>query len=167
MVKREINRLSNDVKKFEPKRALDGGNDGLDVIKKVIYKSQSILKLNGILALEIGRGQYFSVLKILKQNGFKKIKDIKDYKELTLETRLNGQVMQNAKLSQLIFDIPILISYVSKAMAWRAGDVLVTGTPGGVGFKRKPPIFMKDGDKVEVEISEIGVLSNIIKDEKN
>ena len=45
-------------------------------------------------------------------------------------------------------------------------QVLVTGTPGGVGFKRKPPIFMKDGDKVEVEISEIGILSNIIKDEK-
>ena len=73
--------------------------------------------------------------------------------------------MQSAKLSQLIFDIPNLISYVSKAVPWRAGDVLVTGTPGGVGFKRKPPIFMKDGDKVEVEISEIGVLSNIIKDE--
>ena len=91
--------------------------------------------------------------------------DIKDYKELTLETRLNGEVMQNAKLSQLIFDIPILISYVSKAMAWRAGDVLVTGTPGGVGFKRNPPIFMKPGDKVEVEVTQIGVLSNTIKDE--
>ena len=74
--------------------------------------------------------------------------------------------MQSAKLSQLIFDIPSLITYVSKAIPWRAGDVLVTGTPGGVGFKRKPPIFMKDGDKVEVEISEIGILSNIIKDEK-
>ena len=60
--------------------------------------------------------------------------DIKNYKNLTLETRLNDEVMQNAKLSQLIFDIPILISYVSKAMAWRAGDVLVTGTPGGVGL---------------------------------
>ena len=91
--------------------------------------------------------------------------DIKDYKKLTLETRLNGKVMQNAKLSQLIFDIPILISYVSKAMAWRAGDVLVTGTPGGVGFKRNPPIFMKPGDNVEVEITDIGVLSNTIKDE--
>ena len=74
--------------------------------------------------------------------------------------------MQSAKLSQLIFDIPSLITYVSKAIPWRAGDVLVTGTPGGVGFKRKPPIFMKDGDNVEVEISEIGILSNIIKDEK-
>ena len=91
--------------------------------------------------------------------------DIMNYKELTLETRLNGEVMQNAKLSQLIFDIPILISYVSKAMAWRAGDVLVTGTPGGVGFKRNPPIFMKPGDNVEVEITNIGVLSNTIKDE--
>ncbi len=82
------------------------------------------------------------------------------------QTRLNGKVMQSAKLSQLIFDIPSLISYVSKAIPWRAGDVLVTGTPGGVGFKRKPPIFMKEGDQVEVEISEIGILSNIIKDEK-
>ena len=81
VVKRDINRLSHDVKKFEPKKALDGGNDGLDVIKKVIYKSRSILKLNGILALEIGRGQYFSVLRILKQNGFKEVINIKDYKD--------------------------------------------------------------------------------------
>ncbi len=91
--------------------------------------------------------------------------NIPDYKKLSIQTRLNGKVMQQAKLSQLIFDIPKLISYVSKAISWQAGDVLVTGTPGGVGFKRKPPIFMKDGDKVEVEISEIGILSNIIKDE--
>ena len=79
VVKREIKRLSIDIKKFEPKGALDGGNDGLDVIKKVIYKSRSILKLNGILALEIGRGQYFSVLRILKKNGFKNFENIKDY----------------------------------------------------------------------------------------
>ena len=91
--------------------------------------------------------------------------DVPDYKKLSIKTTLNGNVMQSAKLSQLIFDIPALISYVSKAIPWRAGDVLVTGTPGGVGFKRKPPVFMKDGDKVEVEISEIGILSNIIKDE--
>ena len=91
--------------------------------------------------------------------------NISDYTKLSIQTRLNGKVMQEAKLSQLIFDIPTLISYVSKAIPWRAGDVLVTGTPGGVGFKRKPPIFMKEGDQVEVEISEIGILSNIIKDE--
>ncbi len=92
--------------------------------------------------------------------------NISDYTKLSIQTRLNGKVMQEAKLSQLIFDIPTLISYISKAIPWRAGDVLVTGTPGGVGFKRKPPVFMKEGDQVEVEISEIGVLSNIIKDEK-
>ena len=81
VVKREINRLSKDIKNFEPQKALDGGNDGLDVIRKVIYKSTQILKLNGILALEIGRGQYFSVLKILKLNGFKEINKVKDYKD--------------------------------------------------------------------------------------
>ena len=91
--------------------------------------------------------------------------NISDYTKLSIQTRLNGKLMQQAKLSQLIFDIPTLISYISKAIPWRAGDVLVTGTPGGVGFKRKPPIFMKEGDQVEVEISEIGILSNIIKDE--
>ena len=81
VIKREINRLSEDIKKFEPKKALNGGNDGLDVIKKVIYKSKNILKLNGILALEIGRGQYSSVNEILKLNGFKEIRIIRDYKD--------------------------------------------------------------------------------------
>jgi len=79
IVKREINRLANDIRKFEPKIALDGGNDGLDVIKKVIYKSKKILKLKGILALEIGRGQYLSVARVLKENNFRQIRVIKDY----------------------------------------------------------------------------------------
>ena len=91
--------------------------------------------------------------------------DIQDYKKLTLETVLNGEVMQSASLSQLIFDLPFLISYVSKALPWRAGDVLVTGTPGGVGFKRNPPIFLKEGDKVDIIISEIGTLSNTLQNE--
>ena len=85
--------------------------------------------------------------------------DIDDYKKLTIETFLNGEVMQSASLSQLIFDLPFLISYVSKALPWKAGDVLVTGTPGGVGFKRNPPIYLKEGDKVDISISEIGTLS--------
>ncbi len=79
IVKREINRLANDIRKFEPKVALDGGNDGLDVIKKVIYKSKEILKLRGVLALEIGRGQYFSVARVLKENNFRQIRIMKDY----------------------------------------------------------------------------------------
>ncbi len=81
IIKREINQLSEDIRKFEPQKALDGGHDGLDVIRKVIYKSKNILKLNGILALEIGRGQYYSVSNILRLNGFREIKKIKDYRD--------------------------------------------------------------------------------------
>ena len=81
IVKREINQLSEDIKKFEPQKALDGGHDGLDVIRKVIYKSRDILKLNGILALEIGRGQSYSVSNILRLNGFRETKKIKDYRD--------------------------------------------------------------------------------------
>ena len=81
IVKREINQLPEDIKKFEPHKALDAGNDGLDVMKKVIYKSKNILKLNGILALEIGRGQNHSVSKILRLNGYRELKKIKDYED--------------------------------------------------------------------------------------
>ena len=70
---------------------------------------------------------------------------IHSYKKLSIQTRLNGEIMQDAKLSQLIFDIPTLISYISKAISWRAGDVLVTGTPGGVGFKKKTTRFYEGG----------------------
>ncbi len=79
IVKRDINRLANDIRKFEPKIALDGGNDGLDVIKKVIYKSKEILKVKGVLALEIGRGQYLSVARVLRENNFRQIRTVKDY----------------------------------------------------------------------------------------
>ena len=75
----QIKNLSEDIKKFEPRIALDGGNDGLDVIKKVIYKSKYILKNNGLLALEIGNGQYISVNNLLKRNNFRQILALKDY----------------------------------------------------------------------------------------
>ena len=80
IVKREVKRLSNDIKKFEPIVALDGGSDGLDVIKKDIYKSKYILKSDGILALEIGTGQYSSVMKLLKVNNFRKKILVRDYR---------------------------------------------------------------------------------------
>jgi len=76
----DIINLSDDVKKFEPKIALDGGKEGLDVIKKVIYKSKSILKRLGILALEIGYGQYYKVSQILKEQNFKEELLVRDYK---------------------------------------------------------------------------------------
>jgi release factor glutamine methyltransferase len=76
----DIKNLSDDVKKFEPKIALDGGQDGLDVIKKVIYKSRTILKRLGWLALEIGFGQQYNVSQILKKQNFKEELLVKDYK---------------------------------------------------------------------------------------
>ena len=78
-----IKNLHEDIKNFEPKIALDGGNDGLDVIKKVIYKSKDILKINGTLALEIGNEQNFEVSKILYNNRFKIVQKIKDLNDNT------------------------------------------------------------------------------------
>ena len=75
----DIKNLSEDIKKFEPKLALDGGNDGLDVVRKVIYKSTTILKRKGMLALEIGFGQYNKVSQILKLEGFSERFLVKDY----------------------------------------------------------------------------------------
>ena len=79
--KKDIKNLNEDIRKFEPKLALDGGNDGLDVIKKVIYKSKNILKLKGMLALEIGNEQFKKVSKILRRNKFKTKYLIRDYQE--------------------------------------------------------------------------------------
>ena len=77
----QLKNLSEDIKNFEPKIALDGGNDGLDVIRKVIYKSRKILKINGMLALEIGNGQYKKVSQYLKLNKFREKFLINDYKD--------------------------------------------------------------------------------------
>jgi len=86
--------------------------------------------------------------------------EIADPSRLTLETRLNGQTVQRTTTDLLITDIPDLIVYISTIMTLLPGDVIVTGTPGGVGFKRTPPLFMKPGDTVEVEISHVGLLRN-------
>ena len=80
IMRKDIKNLSDDIKKYEPRMALDGGNDGLDVIKKVIYKSNYILKINGMLALEIGNEQIKKVSNILIGNNFRIKKVIKDYK---------------------------------------------------------------------------------------
>ena len=79
IMRKDIKNLSDDIKRYEPRIALDGGNDGLDLIKKVIYKSKDILKINGTLALEIGNEQHKKVSKILKNNNFKIENIIKDY----------------------------------------------------------------------------------------
>lgn len=81
-------------------------------------------------------------------------------RKLTLQTRLNGEVVQSSDTGQMIFDIPRLINYASTIFTLMPGDVIVTGTPAGVGWSKKPPRFMKPGDVVEVEIEAIGLLSN-------
>ena len=81
IMKKDLKNLQDDIKKFEHKLALDGGNDGLDVIKKVIYKSKYILKIKGTLALEIGNEQFKKVSKILRSNKFKTKYLVKDYRE--------------------------------------------------------------------------------------
>lgn len=91
--------------------------------------------------------------------------EIPDYRELTIEGLLNGETMQTGKLSELAFDVPALIAYVSQALDWQPGDILATGTPSGIGFKRKPPIFLTPGDTFEVVIPGVGSLSNTVVDE--
>lgn len=82
-----------------------------------------------------------------------------------LTTRVNGTVAQHATTDQMIFPIPRLVAYVSSFMTLTPGDVIVTGTPGGVGVKRKPPLWLKPGDTVEVEVSSVGLLRNLVVQE--
>lgn len=81
---------------------------------------------------------------------------------LALATRLNGRQMQHASTEMMIFSIPRLIAYISCFTTLLPGDVIVTGTPGGVGFKRTPPVWMKPGDRIEVEVSGVGTLVNSV-----
>jgi len=87
---------------------------------------------------------------------------IQDGENLKLQTRLNGEVVQSSETDLLLFTIPELIEYISGFTTLRPGDVIATGTPGGVGLKRNPPLFMKAGDVVEVEVEKIGLLRNPI-----
>jgi 2-keto-4-pentenoate hydratase/2-oxohepta-3-ene-1,7-dioic acid hydratase in catechol pathway len=86
--------------------------------------------------------------------------EIPDPGVLNLETRLNGEVMQHAPISDLKFDIPALIEYISTFAELQPGDIISTGTPGGVGFARKPPVWMQPGDTIEVDVDGIGTLRN-------
>ena len=83
---------------------------------------------------------------------------------LRIQGRLNGRLMQDARTDRLIFSVPALIEMISVAMSLERGDVIITGTPGGVGAARKPPVFMQPGDIFEVEIEGLGVLTNPVQE---
>lgn len=91
--------------------------------------------------------------------------ELGDLDPLRLQTRVNGQVVQDATIGQMIFDIPRQIAYCSTFTRLEPGDVIVSGTPGGVGSKRTPPLWLKPGDVVEVEIDKVGLLRNGVADE--
>jgi 2-keto-4-pentenoate hydratase/2-oxohepta-3-ene-1,7-dioic acid hydratase in catechol pathway len=90
---------------------------------------------------------------------------IDDPTQLQLTTRVNGVVMQEGRIADLVFDIPTLVEYCSTFTELLPGDIIATGTPGGVGAARKPPVWLRVGDLVEVEIAGLGVLSNPVQDE--
>jgi 2-keto-4-pentenoate hydratase/2-oxohepta-3-ene-1,7-dioic acid hydratase in catechol pathway len=91
--------------------------------------------------------------------------EIGDLPSLHLTTRLNGEQVQHAQFADLLFPVPQLIEYISSFTTLYPGDVIATGTPGGVGFKRTPPLYMKAGDVITVEIEKIGRLENRIQAE--
>jgi 2-keto-4-pentenoate hydratase/2-oxohepta-3-ene-1,7-dioic acid hydratase in catechol pathway len=84
---------------------------------------------------------------------------------LSIESRLNGKVMQHANTSDMLFPVDETVALLTECVTLEPGDLLVMGTPAGVGHARKPPVWMKDGDTIEIEIEKIGVLSNPVKDE--
>jgi len=92
--------------------------------------------------------------------------EIADLGALRVQTRLNGAVVQHQPVGDMIWDIPTVIEYISAFTPLAPGDVIATGTPGGVGDKRSPPLYMHAGDKVEVDIGIIGTLTNRIIDEQ-
>lgn len=92
--------------------------------------------------------------------------EVANREKLALTTRLNGTVVQQSDTSMLIYSIPRILSYLSSIVQLRTGDVIATGTPAGVGARRTPPLWMKAGDRIEVEIDGVGLLSNEIVDEK-
>jgi acylpyruvate hydrolase len=90
-----------------------------------------------------------------------------DISDLQLTTTLNGEVMQSASTAQMIFDVPRTIEFLSTFTTLRLGDVIATGTPGGVGFARQPPVWLTPGDLIEVEIEGVGRIANRVVAEQD
>lgn len=87
-----------------------------------------------------------------------------DPANMSVKSILNGQVMQDGNTKMMIFSVPFIVSYISKISTLEPGDVILTGTPEGVGYARKPPIYMKDGDVITIEVEGLGTLTNPLVD---
>lgn len=88
------------------------------------------------------------------------VNEIRDPQDLRIATRVNGNTLQQSNTKDMIFSVAEIVAYVSQLMTLEPGDIISTGTPDGVGYKRNPPVFLRDGDMVEVEIERIGLLRN-------
>jgi len=91
---------------------------------------------------------------------------VPDPQNLRITTKLNGTLMQESNTKMMIYDIPYLINHLSQGTTLLAGTIILTGTPGGVGDARVPPIYLKDGDVVEIEVENVGVLTNKVVEEQ-
>jgi acylpyruvate hydrolase len=131
----------------------------------------SVFNEGSVRGYQIGKGQQWTLGKNFDNTGafgpeFVTADEIPPGgKGLHLETRLNGEVVQSATTDDLIFDIPTLIACLTEAVKLEVGDVIVSGTPGGIGYFREPKLYMKPGDVCEVEVEGIGLLRNPIADE--
>jgi 2,4-didehydro-3-deoxy-L-rhamnonate hydrolase len=90
-------------------------------------------------------------------------KEVPDPQSLRVRCLVNGEVMQDSTTAQMIFSVAEIIAFVSEAITLQPGDLIATGTPAGVGFARTPPVFLRDGDEVTVEVERVGSLTNLVR----
>jgi len=152
---------------FEAEFAVVIGKRGKQIPEDRVYEHiAGYLILNDVSArdMQFGDRQYFRAKScdtfapmgpwIVTTN------EISDPHQLRISLTLNGKTMQDSNTRDLIFKIPYLVSYLSQSLTWDVGDVLSTGTPGGVGHFRKPPVYLKPGDSVSITVEGVGTLTN-------